>query len=194
MADPGALGAPVPAPAVGGRPVSEPRRLYLLRHAKAEPTAPGGDFDRPLAHKGIAGCALISEFIRASQIAPDLVLCSSARRTRQTVETIGAALPAEVPVLTEDRLYLASAGGLLDRLREVDDGVPSVLLVGHNPSIHELAVGLLHSGEQPSLPTFPTAGLAVEELTVPRWVELGPHTARLISFVTPRGLAGATHA
>jgi phosphohistidine phosphatase len=171
--------------------VNESRRLYLLRHAKAEPSAPGGDIDRPLAPKGVAGCALIADFIRARRIAPDLVLCSSARRTRQTVEAIGAALPAEVPVLSEDRLYLASAVGLLERLRELDDGVPSVLLVGHNPSIHELAIGLLHSGEQTTLPAFPTAGLAVQELTVPRWVELGPHTTRLVAFVTPRSLAGA---
>jgi phosphohistidine phosphatase len=169
--------------------VNEPRRLYLLRHAKAEPVAPGGDIDRPLSRRGIASCGLIAEFIRDSDIAPDLVLCSSARRTRQTVEAIGAALPAEVPVLTEDRLYLASAPDLLDRLREIDDGVPSVLLVGHNPSIHELAVGLLHNGEQAALPSFPTAGFAVHELTAVRWVELGAHTTRLLAFVTPRGLA-----
>lgn len=165
--------------------MTEPRRLHLLRHAKAQPCAPGGDAERALSENGLAGAALIGEFIRGQAIAPDLVLCSSARRARQTVEAIAPALPATVPVVTEDRLYLASANALLERLREVDDGVPSILLVGHNPGLHELAAGLLHNGERAALPSFPTAALAVEELTVGRWVELGAHTTTLVTFVTP---------
>jgi phosphohistidine phosphatase len=116
-------------------------------------------------------------------------LCSSSTRTRQTVEHIASALPATVPVLTEDRLYLATAEKLLSRLRDIDDGVPSVLLVGHNPGIHALATGLLTSNERERILAFPTAALAVEDLVVSRWAELGPGAARLTAFVTPRSLA-----
>ncbi len=91
-------------------------------------------------------------------------------------------------MLVEDRLYLAEAQALLERLHEVDDGVPSVLLVGHNPGIHTLAVALLASGERLRIPTFPTAAFAVEDLAVSQWAELGQDSTRLVSFVTPRAL------
>lgn len=161
--------------------------MLLLRHAKSEPAAYDlSDAERPLAPKGRRACAAVAEHLRAAGLAPDLVLCSSARRTRQTVEGIAAALPLTVPVLTEDRLYLADPDELLDRLRELDDGLPSVLLVGHNPGVHALAVGLVEPRDRPRLPTFPTAALAVLETPVYRWGDLGPGTARLASFTTFR--------
>lgn len=166
------------------------RRLLILRHAKADAgIGPTRDMDRPLSGEGRRGCRLVADYFTATGLAPDLVLCSSATRTRQTVERIASALPATVPVLTEDRLYLATADDLLARLREIDDGVPSVLLVGHNPGVHELAVGLLGASDRDRLLTFPTAALAVEDLVVTRWAELGSGTARLNAFVTPKSLA-----
>ncbi|WP_250279109.1 histidine phosphatase family protein [Frankia sp. Cppng1_Ct_nod] len=169
-----------------------PRRLLLLRHGKSDWTdSATADVDRPLSPRGRAACGLIAEHLRADRLVPDLVLCSSARRTRETVEHIAGALPPDIPVLAEDRLYLAEVSDLLDRLRELDDGVPTVLLVGHNPGIHALAAGLLPVGERPRIPTFPTAALAVEDLAVGRWAELGPSTTRLVSFATPRSLAGS---
>ncbi|MCK9875983.1 histidine phosphatase family protein [Frankia sp. Ag45/Mut15] len=164
-------------------------RLLLLRHAKsdwAEGDTP--DAQRPLADSGLRACTLVARHLRDHNLAPDLILCSAALRTRQTVEGIATALPAGVPVVTEDRLYLAEAETLLDRLRDVDDGVPTVLLVGHNPGIHTLAVALLAATDRPRIPTYPTAALAVEDLLVPRWAELGQSTTRLASFVTPREL------
>lgn len=161
------------------------RRLFLLRHAKSD-HAPAAtpDAQRPLAGKGRRACAAVAEHLRSSGLAPDLVLCSSSLRTRQTVEGIAAALPATVPVVTEDRLYLAEPSELLTRLRELDDGLPSVLLVGHNPGIHMLAVALLDPRDRSRVATFPTAALAVLETRVHRWAELGPSTTRLTSFTT----------
>jgi phosphohistidine phosphatase len=165
------------------------RRLLLLRHAKAEATVgPQPDADRALSAQGRRGCRLLADYLAAQRLAPDLILCSSSRRTRQTVELIAGALPPAVPVLTEDRLYLAPPEDLLARLRDIDDGVPTVMLVGHNPGIHRLAVGLLAGPSRPRIPTFPTAALAVEDLLVGRWAELGSGAARLVSFVTPREL------
>jgi phosphohistidine phosphatase len=163
-----------------------------LRHGKSDWTDGSlPDADRPLSPRGRSACALIAEHLHTDRLIPDLVLCSSARRTRQTVEHIAGALPAAVPVLTEDRLYLADVCDLLDRLREVDDGVPTVMMVGHNPGMQALAAGLLPVGERPRVSVFPTAALAVEDLAVGRWAELGPSTTRLVSFVTPRSLAEA---
>ncbi|WP_462189279.1 MULTISPECIES: SixA phosphatase family protein [unclassified Frankia] len=168
------------------------RRLLLLRHAKSDWAERSiHDADRPLSGSGRRGCKIISRYLTDNRLAPDLILCSSALRTRQTVEGLAEALPPNVPVLTEDRLYLAEAQDLLDRLREIDDGVPSVMLVGHNPGIHTLAVALLPPAERYQIPTFPTAALAVQDLTVTRWAELGQDSARLVSFVTPQGLREA---
>lgn len=171
-------------------------RLLLLRHAKADPPADFGmpDEDRPLSPKGRAGVALVARHLVAARLEPDLVLCSSAARTRETVAQLANALPSSVPVLVEDQLYLAEAGDLLARLRQVDDGVPSVLLVGHNPGLHTLAAALLSPAERHRIPTFPTAALSVHDLAVPRWSELGPASSRLVDFVTPRSLREAAGA
>ncbi|MGF7234627.1 MAG: SixA phosphatase family protein [Frankia sp.] len=160
------------------------RRIFLLRHAKSEHSGANADLDRPLARRGHRACAALADHLRKEQLAPDLVLCSSARRTRQTVAGIAAALPPTVPVVTEDRLYLAEPSELLTRLRELDDGLPSVLLVGHNPGIHTLAVALLDPAQRDEMPTFPTAALAVLETRIHRWVDLGPGTTHLASFTT----------
>ncbi|MCK9893931.1 histidine phosphatase family protein [Frankia sp. AgB32] len=171
--------------------MTAPRRLMLLRHAKSDwADAATPDADRPLSESGRRACDLLARHLAAQDSAPDLILCSSAVRTRQTVAGLAHALPASVPVLVEDRLYLAEARELLERLQEIDDGVPSVLLVAHNPGIHTLAVALLAPEDRARIPTFPTAALAVEDLEVSRWAELGQQSTRLVSYVTPRELRG----
>nr|WP_106410477.1 MULTISPECIES: histidine phosphatase family protein [Pseudofrankia] len=168
------------------------RRLMLLRHAKSDwADAETADAERPLSRDGREACKLVAEHVSVERLAPDLILCSSALRTRQTLQRLASALPPEVPVLTEDRLYLAGPDELLARLREVDDGVPSLLLVGHNPGIHALAVGLLPPADRVKIPTFPTGALAVLDLGTRRWAELGPASTRFDSFVTPRSLRHA---
>jgi phosphohistidine phosphatase len=165
----------------------------LLRHAKAAVLdAETTDAERPLSRDGRESCRLLGEHVGEQRLAPDLILCSSAVRTRQTVQWIAPALPPDVPVLTEDRLYLAGPDELLGRLREVDDGVPSILLVGHNPGLHHLAVALLPPHDRARIPTFPTAALAVLDLGNRRWAELGPATTRFASFVTPHTLRQAS--
>src|SRR5690349_9772479 len=110
------------------------RRLFLLRHAKSSWEDPDlADRDRPLAPRGRRAAKAIGEYVRREGIAPALVLCSSSRRTRETLDRLG--LGGGVPTLIEDELYGASARALLGRLQQVDDGVESVLLVAHNPGI-----------------------------------------------------------
>ncbi len=126
-----------------------------------------------------------------NQVAPALVLCSSARRTRETLDRVGAALgPAEVFI--ERDLYGASSEDLLERLREVPDETESVLLVGHQPAIQELALRLAVEGPDVGAlrGKFPTAALAT--LTFEGdWSELGEHTAELAAYVKPKQLKGS---
>jgi phosphohistidine phosphatase len=164
------------------------RRLYLLRHAKSSWKDPAlADHDRPLAGRGRRAATAIAEHMARHAIVPELVLCSTALRTRQTYERLEAAL-AGATVSYERRLYAASAGDLLERLRTVPDQVNGVLLIGHNPGIEALALQLA----QPSPARddihakFPTGALATLELE--RWSELEPGSATLIAYVRPRDL------
>ena len=119
------------------------KRIFLLRHAKSgHGDRSQDDHDRPLAPRGRKACPLIADHFRARYAAPDLVLCSTARRTRETLALITERLGAAWPTAFEPGLYLAAPSSLLVRLRRLDDSVASVLLIGHNPGIELLAASL----------------------------------------------------
>jgi phosphohistidine phosphatase len=165
-------------------------RLYLLRHAKSSWTdADLADHDRPLAGRGRRAADAIADHMRAEAIAPELVLCSTARRARETYERIEPALAA-APVRYEAGLYGASAMSLLERLRGLPDDVDSVLLVGHNPAIEELAVALARpSPRRRDLEVkFPTGALATLTGPLPSWRGLDHDSVELVAFVRPRDL------
>jgi phosphohistidine phosphatase len=169
------------------------KRVYLLRHAKSDWGSPGlDDHDRPLAARGERAAAVMGVHYAQQQYQPSLVLCSSARRTRQTLEALLPHLPGRPDLMVEERIYLASAGQLLARFQEVDDGQSGVLLIGHNPGIAELARALAGDGERASLrrlaTRFPTAASAVCEFDLERWQDLAPGSGRLLSFATPKDL------
>ena len=165
------------------------KRLYLLRHAKSSWEDPAlADDDRPLAPRGHHTTKLMAEHLRRERIAPALVLCSPARRTRETLDGIAPAL-GEVPVRVERELYTASDGDLLDRLRAVPDTVQSVMLIGHNPAIQALALRLARSGgELASIERkYPTGALATLAFKG-SWRKLEADGAKLVGFVRPRDL------
>lgn len=173
------------------------RRLYLLRHAKSSWAKPGcdqgpDDFDRPLNDRGRKAARLMAKHMAKAGIRPALVLCSAARRTRETWDIVEKRLEG-VPVSIEDGLYAASKGILLDRLHGLDDHLKSVLLIGHNPGLERLAAYLAgHHGEPEALARladkFPTGGLAVLECKAAQWAELDAGTSRLAALVRPRDL------
>jgi phosphohistidine phosphatase len=165
--------------------------LYLLRHAKSSWDDPGlEDRDRPLAPRGRRASAHIAEHLRDDHVAPALVLCSSALRTRETLAAILPALEGEVEIRIEDGLYLAGIDALLARLNDVPDSVPSVLLIGHNPSIHELALTLAGRGDglDRLRERFPTGALATLGIPAGGWSDLRSGAAVLEGFVLPREL------
>ena len=164
------------------------RTLYLLRHAKSSWDDPAlSDHERPLAPRGRRDGKRIAEHLRRAGIEPELVLCSSAARTRETLELVGRGWEATVAV--EDELYGATAEAMLQRLRLVPDPVESVMVIGHNPGMQALALVLAEAGEQLEViaEKFPTGALATLELAG-RWRELEPEGARLAAYVVPKQL------
>lgn len=166
------------------------RQLHLLRHAKASWELAGElDYERGLTERGLADCELMREVVAALDPAPDLVLCSGARRTRETLEAVAPALPKQTNVAFDDRIYQATTGRLIELLKEVDPAIEAVLMVGHNPSCHDLAVELSADGPelQSVAGSFPTAALASLEIEGV-WSELDASGATLTQFVRPKTL------
>jgi phosphohistidine phosphatase len=169
------------------------KTLYLLRHAKSSwEDAAVPDHDRPLAPRGARAAQKIAAHIAASGIHPVLVLCSSAQRTRETFDALAGSLGVDAEVQIEDGLYGAGATQLLGRLRKVPSATTSVMMIGHNPGLHDLAMALAGDGDEQALrqlrTKFPTAALATLDLEEVGWDELGPSQAYLESVVLPRHL------
>lgn len=167
------------------------KRLYLLRHAKSSWKDPGlADHDRPLAGRGRRAAKAVARHLREQGIDPELVLCSPARRARETLERIEPAL-GRGAVRVERELYGAGADALLEHLRGVPDAVGSVLVIGHNPGLQQLALGLARPApavEELEM-KYPTAGLASLVFEGPSWRDLDRGSAELAGFVRPRDLA-----
>ena len=162
------------------------KRLYLLRHAKSSWDDPAlADRDRPLAPRGEKAGNKLAKHLEQEKIRPALVLCSSARRTRETLERIAPGL-GKTQVEIEDGLYAASEGELLARLRRIPDSVDSVMVIAHNPGLQDLALSLGGDSAAALAESFPTGALAT--LAVPSWGELGDGSAELVAYVVPRAL------
>jgi phosphohistidine phosphatase len=167
------------------------KRVWLLRHAKSSWDDPGlPDADRPLAPRGRRAAELLAAHVAASDVRPAVVLCSSSLRTRQTLAAILPALGDAIELRIERALYGAGAEELLERLRRLSNSAPSAMLIGHNPGIQDLAVGLAASG--PALARlrekFPTGALATVDVDVERWRDVDDGMATATALVTPRSL------
>lgn len=162
------------------------RTLVLMRHAKSGYPDGVADHDRPLADRGIREAALAGDWLRANVPAVDAVLCSSATRTRQTLERTGIAAPASFL----DSLYGAPPGTMIAEINLVDDAVGTLLVVGHEPTVSSVTLGLAgpgsdHDAADRVAAKFPTSGIAV--LRVPgTWAALEVHRAELEAFHVPR--------
>lgn len=166
------------------------RHLYLLRHAKSSWKLAGQlDYERGLTERGEDDLVLISELIREHEIAPDFIFCSGARRARDTLAGVANELPRDARVEYTDEIYQASTRDLLLVLQGVPSMYNSVLLIGHNPSIHNLSVEIAReSNELVSLAAkFPTAALAEFEFEGD-WADLDENSADLTRFTRPKQL------
>ena len=171
-----------------GRPM---HTLYLLRHGKsswADETLP--DRERPLARRGRRDAKRIAKHLVRLEIAPELVLCSSAERTREMLELVRPALAATSTVRLEAELYAASADELLERIRAVPQAVSSVMVIGHNPGLQDLALLLASGGAELERleAKFSTAALATLILANAPWRQLSEGDAVLAEYVVPKQL------
>jgi phosphohistidine phosphatase len=169
------------------------RHLFLFRHAKSSWKDDGqDDFDRPLNGRGRKAAPVTAAFLRRSGFSPDLVLCSTACRTRQTLALALPYFEGEATIRLEDRLYLASASKLLNRLRETDDRHRRVMIVAHNPGMQDLALMLAGTGSTDDMALvqskFPTAALAQIDFASDSWADVARESGHLARFVTPRVL------
>jgi phosphohistidine phosphatase len=167
--------------------------LSLLRHAKSSwknPTLP--DRERPLATRGITDSTLMGKAMAERGIDPELVLCSSARRTRDTLALILPELKVEPKVVYDDALYHASPEAMLEMVRAVQNPRANHVLVGHNPEIQSFALDLVGSGPKHFRDRlsekFPTAGLAVITFASGVWKSVEVNSGTLILFLSPRDL------
>jgi phosphohistidine phosphatase len=171
------------------------RRLMLLRHAKTENDAPSGrDQDRRLDERGRKDAAEIGGFIASHPPFPDAVLVSPAVRAHQTWELAWAAMKDRVPpphVELVPDIYGAEPGQLLQCIRDASAIDPErLLVVGHNPGMHELALALTEGGDAAGrralADNLPTSGLAVFDFATDDWNDVAFRRGKLVLFVTPK--------
>jgi phosphohistidine phosphatase len=170
------------------------KTLLLLRHAKSSWSDAGAsDFGRPLSDRGRRVAPLIAAHLTAANLLPDLVLCSAARRTRETLALMLPGLPGDAVLRIESGLYEANAATLLKRLRHIESTVGTVLVIAHNPGLEDLATTICGGGDEDLRrrmdEKFPTAALAVFVVDAARWIGLRKGSAILTDFVLPKNLA-----
>ena len=158
-----------------------PLRLVVMRHAKAGELPGGPDFERPLTARGRRDAAAAGRWLAGRGLEPDAVLCSPARRTRQTWQAVAAELgrPASVPNL-DDALYTAEAAAIREIIAATAPDVTTLLCVGHNPAMATLAQD---ATGQPL--EFPTAAIAVAALTGP-WASVAYGPGDLAAYWAPK--------
>ncbi|MFF8381774.1 histidine phosphatase family protein [Streptomyces sp. NPDC015661] len=186
--------AEVPSPAEAPGPTrsgdSGPRRLFVLRHAKSARPEGVPDRDRPLGPRGLRDAPAAGRFLAEGGGLPDLVLCSPARRARETWGLAAAELERPVATRHDPRLYGADEQDLLEVLHDVPDEVGTLLIVGHNPGLEDLVMLLAGDSVDDALDRvrtkFPTCALAVLAWHG-TWTDLGPDEALLTELWTARG-------
>jgi len=173
------------------------KTVLLLRHAKsAWNDADLSDHDRPLNRRGERAAEAMADHIARKAPRPDLILCSTAVRSRQTLAPLVHRLTAPAPpILLEKGLYLAPEANLLARLQKAPDEAGTVLVIGHNDGIWRLAEVLAGRGRAGLLQAlrekFPTGTLATLRAPVERWADLAAGSAELLGYVRPRDLVAS---
>ena len=172
-------------------------RLMFLRHAKSSwPSSGMQDAARPLSERGQAAARLMGAYIAHHSLIPDRILCSPARRTRETWAGIATQWPANMDVVFDQRLYEATPQSILSVIR-VQHEARTLLVIGHNPGLQGAAEQLIAAGDvelrERLREKFPTAALAVIDFAIDRWRTIHERSGRLDRYIVPRSIATATN-
>lgn len=170
-------------------------RLLVLRHSKAEKARLGGDdHARPLDATGRSDASRIGAYMAKHGLRPACALVSSASRTRETWDLVGAQWPG-IPVQVERDLYEAAPDQILTVLHSAPVSANEVIIVGHNPGLHDFAAWLTGEGEEilrgEMAEGLPTSGLVVIDFYANAWSEVTPGSGRMAQFITPKSLPAA---
>lgn len=170
--------------------------LTLFRHAKSSWDISGlDDSERPLNARGTAAAPLMGHFLKQQGLKPDLVLCSTSVRTRQTFELATSGWEPEPKTKFEKALYLAEPIGLMERVRKTPSTVKHLMIIGHNPGLQVLGLELIGEGDPALIAALseklPTAGVLVITFDAKSWKDVAPRKGHLLHFATPKLLAVA---
>jgi phosphohistidine phosphatase len=174
------------------------RRLLLLRHAKAERSDPGmQDLSRVLMERGRKDAAKIGAYMAGHALVPDRVVLSPAVRTRETWEYTATAFKPAPAAMSAERLYDATPHDIIGVVTDCPASAHALMLIGHNPGLHEAAVMLIASGDIDTRERLreglPTSGLVVIDFAFDDWSKLHPQSGRLARFVSPKTLEPAAN-
>jgi phosphohistidine phosphatase len=169
------------------------RRLILLRHSKAVPHTGRDDHGRALTEGGREDAERIGQFLARKGLIPDLVVYSSAERTRETAKIVAENWGRRVKNISENGLYEATRDAILARVQGLPDRAGAVMIVGHNPGIAEIANIFAGSGAEDDrlrmAGKFPTSAFAVIDFPVQKWADAAPRKGRLERFTAPSDFA-----
>lgn len=173
-------------------------QLLLLRHAKSSWTDAGlDDADRPLTKRGKEAAKAMGREIAARNVTPDLVLCSPAKRARDTWKIVSEQLKTAPRTIVDDAIYdFGNGGRILSAIRAQGETAETLLVVGHNPSLERLAQRLATGGESKWRSRleqkYPTAALAIIRFATEKWADLPDTGGELMRFIRPKDLDGGT--
>ncbi len=160
------------------------KRVVLLRHAKAEVDSPTfDDHDRALAARGHADADAMAEAMKSKKITAEIAWCSSAKRTLETWDHMAAIWGGQTQLFVKRDLYLSPPDVIMDFVQSTSDDLSSVITIGHNPGMEELAMTLDGSWMPPK---FPTCAVAVFDFDVESWSQVEPRRGSVVDYFTPK--------
>jgi phosphohistidine phosphatase len=170
------------------------KRLYLLRHAKSSWNQLGQeDHERPLNERGRKNALEIGQFMRNNDLVPNLIVCSTSERTRETCSILLSGIEREIACQFTEELYLANATTILNIVHGASDESDSLMLITHAPGVAEAALMLGQYGNDQANKLieqkYPTGALGIFDSKADMWVDVSPENCRLIDFIRPKYLS-----
>jgi len=174
------------------------RRLLLFRHAKAERAIAGlPDRNRALIERGRKDAAKVGAYMASHHLIPDRVVVSPAVRTQETWKACASAFKKEPGAMSVEKLYDATQHTIFGVIKGAPSSAHTLMVIGHNPGLHELALMLIASGDvearEQLREKLPTAGLVIVDFALDDWNRLHPQSGRLERFVSPKSLEAAAN-
>lgn len=161
------------------------KKIYFMRHGKAEDGLGKSDFERKLVDKGRKKTAKVAQFLKSKSVKPERVLVSMSQRTIETAAIISKYLVIDSSLVTEEKsLYLASTNSILDVIYCVNDNVDEIMVLGHNPGLSSIATYLCKD----EIDWMPTSSVVGIEFNIDRWNEINAQPGKLLFYTTPSDL------